>query len=198
MEILKYLLIALVITVLAGPALAESPAADAPEKQAAPPVGDDYRIGAGDVLDIAVWKDEALTRTVVVLPDGTVSFPLIGRLAVAEKTVEQVREELIGKLSRYVPDLELSVDVRQTTSMVVYVIGRVNAPGRQALNATVTVLQALAMAGGPNPYAARNSIKVFRKEGAATRVFTVRYNDIVDGDLTTNMELRRGDVIVVP
>ncbi len=197
MEFLKYLLIALVIAAAAGPALAETPPA-APAEQSALPPADDYRIGAGDVLDIAVWKDEALTRTVVVLPDGTVSFPLIGRLAVAEKTVEQVRGELIGKLDRYVPDLELSLDVRQTASMVVYVIGRVNAPGRQALNATVTVLQALAMAGGPNPYAARNSIKVFRKEGAVTRVFTVRYNDIVDGDLRTNMDLRRGDVIVVP
>jgi polysaccharide biosynthesis/export protein len=196
MEFLKCLLIALIIAAAGTSALAETAATVPPEQQA--PAAPEYRIGAGDVLDIAVWKDDALTRTVVVLPDGTVSFPLIGKLTVADKTVLQVKEELAGKLARYVPDLELSLDVRQANSMVVYVIGRVNAPGRQALNANVTVLQALAMAGGPNPYAGRNGIKVFRKEGGATRVLTVRYNDIVAGDLTTNIELQRGDVIVVP
>jgi polysaccharide export outer membrane protein len=157
-----------------------------------------YQIGPGDVLEISVWKDEALSRSVVVLPDGTISFPLIGKVSVAGKTLPQVRESMMKQLSRYVPDLELSVDVKQFNSMIVYVIGRVNAPGRQVLNSNVTVLQALAMAGGLNPFASRNSIKIFRKEGETKNVLTFRYNDVIDGDLETNVELKRGDVIVVP
>jgi polysaccharide biosynthesis/export protein len=161
-------------------------------------VAADYLIGSGDVLDIAVWKDEALTRSLVVLPDGTINFPLIGTVAVAGKTVGQVRAELVRALERFVPELDLTVDVKQSNSMIVYVIGRVNAPGRQILNSNVDVLQALAMAGGLNPFAGRNSIKIFRKEGGATKVFAFRYGDVVAGDLATNIELQRGDVVVVP
>lgn len=157
-----------------------------------------YRIGPGDMIDIAVWKDEALSRSSVVLPDGTISFPLVGKVEVAGKTVSQVKDTMIRNLSRFVPELELTVDVRQSNSMMVYVIGRVNAPGRQVLNSNVTVLQALAMAGGLNPFANRNKIKIFRKEGEAKTVLTFRYNDVMDGNLESNIELKRGDVIVVP
>jgi polysaccharide export outer membrane protein len=160
--------------------------------------GPGYEIGPGDVLDVSVWKDEALSRSVVVLPDGTISFPLVGKVEVAGKTVQQVRERMVTELSRYVPELELTIDVKQSNSMMVYVIGRVNAPGRQIINSNVTVLQALAMAGGLNPFANRNKIKVFRKEGEAKSVLSFRYNDVMDGNLESNVELKRGDVIVVP
>ena len=157
-----------------------------------------YRIGPGDILDISVWKAEALSRSLVVLPDGAISFPLAGKVEVAGKTVQQVKEMMVKELGRYVPELELTIDVKQSNSMIVYVIGRVNAPGRQILNSNVSVLQALAMAGGLNPFANRNKIKIFRKEGDAKSVLTFRYNDVMDGNLETNVELRRGDVIVVP
>lgn len=161
--------------------------------------GGDYLIGAGDILDISVWKDEALSRTVVVLADGTFSFPLIGATVAVGRTVAQVKDDLAKRLIRYVPELELAVEVKQSNSMMIYVIGRVNAPGRQVLNANVNVLQALAMAGGLNPFASRNKIKVLRKEGGQTITIPFRYNDVVDGDkLEMNIELRRGDVIVVP
>lgn len=160
--------------------------------------GPGYQIGPGDVLDISVWKDEALSRSVVVLPDGTISFPLAGKVEVAGKTVQQVRDTMVKELGRYVPELELTIDVKQSNSMMVYVIGRVNAPGRQILNSNVTVLQALAMAGGLNPFANRNKIKIFRKEGEVKCVLNFRYNDVMDGNLESNIELKRGDVIVVP
>lgn len=172
--------------------------AAAAEKPVAAEDGSGYQIGPGDVLDISVWKDEALSRSVVVLPDGSISFPLIGKVEVAGKTVPQVKEKMVKDLSRFVPELELSIDVKQSNSMMVYVIGRVNAPGRQLLNSNVTVLQALAMAGGLNPFANRNKIKIFRKEGDAKHVLNFRYNDVIDGNLETNVELKRGDVIVVP
>jgi polysaccharide export outer membrane protein len=158
-----------------------------------------YIIGQGDVLDISVWKDEALTRTVVVLPDGMIAFPLIGELKAEGKTVAALKQEMETLLARYVSDLVLNVEVRQSNSMLVYIIGRVNNPGRQVLNSRITVLQALAMAGGPNPFAKKNNIRVFRREGAATNSYRFRYDDVVEGEhLEDNIVLHRGDVIVVP
>jgi polysaccharide biosynthesis/export protein len=158
-----------------------------------------YRIGPGDVLGISVWKDEALTKDVVVLPDGIISFPLLGLIKAAGKTVAQLKSELEKEISQYAPDPVLNVEIKQVNSMIVYVIGRVNAPGRFTLNTNVSALQALATAGGLNPFARRDKIKILRQEGEATRIFPFHYDDIADGKrLEENIELRRGDVIVVP
>jgi len=159
----------------------------------------DYLIGSGDMLDISVWKDEALTRSTVVLPDGKITFPLIGDVVAAGKTVAGLKQELTQRLTRYVPDLVLSVEVKQSNSLLVYVIGRVNSPGRHVLNTRINVLQALAMAGGFNPYASRDRVKIFRQVDGKTLIFPFRYTDVIDGErLFENIELQRGDVIVVP
>lgn len=160
---------------------------------------DDYTIGPGDILDISVWKDEALTKMVAVLPDGKVSFPLIGEVTAGGKTLAEFRQELEKKLSRYVPDINLSIVVTQINSMIVYVIGRVNKPGMFALNTNVTVLQALAMAGGLNPFAKRSKIKIFRETGGKTQILPFDYDDVTKGqDLGQNIQLKRGDTVVVP
>ena len=160
---------------------------------------DDYIIGPGDVLDISVWKDEALTKRVMVLPDGKISFPLIGQIEAGGKTVNQLRAVLEKKLERYVPDLTLSLLVGQVNSMMVYVIGRVNNPGRFALNTNLNVLQVLSSAGGLNPFAKRGSIKIFREEKNGTQIFPFDYDDVIKGEnLQQNIHLKRGDVIVVP
>jgi len=162
-------------------------------------VGGDYLIGPGDQLDISVWKDEALTRTSVVLPDGKISFPLIGEVMAAGKTLAQLKQELEQKLVRFVPDMVLSVEVRQCNSMLIYVIGRVNAPGRFVLNANVNVLQALAMAGGLNPFAKKDGIKIFRHEGEKTVILPFKYSEVADGNhLEQNIWLRQGDLVLVP
>ena len=161
--------------------------------------GLDYVIGPGDVLDISVWKVEDLTKMVTVLPDGKIGFPLVGRITAAGRTVDELSDELEKKLSKFVPDLNLSVVVSQVNSMMVYVIGRVNHPGRFVLNANINVLQALAMAGGLNPFAEEGKIKIFRQQGKATEIFNYDYSDVVKGrELGQNIMLRRGDVIVVP
>ena len=159
----------------------------------------DYVIGPGDVLDISVWKDEALTKLVTVLPDGKISFPLIGEVKAAGKTVAVLHKELEIKLNRFVPDVSLSMMVSQVNSMLIYVIGRVNSPGRFVLNTQVNVLQALAMAGGLNPFAKRGKIKIFREEGTETKTFSFDYDEVSKGEaLEQNIRLQRGDVIVVP
>ncbi|MBF0560250.1 MAG: polysaccharide biosynthesis/export family protein [Nitrospirae bacterium] len=158
-----------------------------------------YVIGLGDVIDISAWKDEALTRSCVVRPDGAISFPLIGEVRAAGKTSSQLKAEIKKKLDRFVPDVILSVDIKQVNSMIVYVIGKVNAPGRIVTNADVDVLQALATVGGLNIYAKRNSIKIFRDEKNETTIFPFQYDEIVEGRrLEQNIKLKRGDVVVVP
>jgi polysaccharide export outer membrane protein len=160
---------------------------------------DEYIIGAGDVLDISVWKDEALTKLVAVLPDGKISFPLIGEVTAGGKTLGQLKKELENKLTRFVPDVNLSVVVTQINSMIVYVVGRVNKPGMFALNTNVNVLQALAMAGGLNPFAKRGKIKIFREAATGTQIYPFDYDDVTKGEaLQQNIRLKRGDVVVVP
>lgn len=159
----------------------------------------DYRIGPGDMLNISVWKDEALSRELPVLPDGTLHFPLVGKLTAGGKTLDEFRLELEKKITRYVPDPVLSVSLTQINSMMVYVVGRVNAPGRFVINTHVNALQALAMAGGPNPFAKRNRIKIIREENEKTLIFDFPYDDITKGEqLGYNILLKRGDVMVVP
>jgi polysaccharide biosynthesis/export protein len=160
----------------------------------------DYIIGPGDQLDISVWKDESLTKLVTVLPDGKIYFPLIGAVSAGGKTVAQLKKEMEKRISPYVRDLILNVDVRQVNSMFVYVIGHINSSGRLTLNANINVMQALAMSGGLNTFAVKSRIKIFRPEGnEATKVFKFDYDDVAEGKhMEQNIILRRGDIIIVP
>jgi polysaccharide export outer membrane protein len=176
------------------PGTAVSPTAS----QQALPVAD-YIVGPGDVIGISVWKDDSLTRTVVVLPDGKITFPLLGDLLAGGKTVAQLKQLLEAGLTRYVADSSVTVEVKQSNSMIIYIIGRVNAPGRQVLVANTNVLQALAMAGGPNPFAKKGKVKIYRQEEGKTVMFLFDYNEVAEGrHLEMNIELKRGDVIIVP
>ncbi len=158
-----------------------------------------YLIGPGDVLDIAVWKDEALTRSCTVRPDGLISFPLIGDIQAAGRTASQLKDDIAQKLERYAPDATLYLDIKQVNSLIIYVIGRVNAPGRFIMNTDVDVLQALATAGGLNVYAKRGRIKIFRHEKNGTTILLFDYDDVIDGKhLEQNITLKRGDVVVIP
>ena len=102
-------------------------------------------------------------------------------------------------LEKYVPDATLSVQVLQVNSQVVYVIGKVNRPGRFDLHSDINVLQALAMAGGLNPFAKSGGIKVFRESDEGTRIFDFDYDEVAKGErLEQNIRLKRSDVVVVP
>jgi polysaccharide export outer membrane protein len=161
--------------------------------------GTNYTIGPGDVLDISVWKEAALTKLVIVLPDGKISFPLIGEVRAAGLTIDQLKQQLKDKLKRFVPNPNLSVSVHQVNSLQIYVIGKVNNPGRYVLNAELNVLQALAIAGGLNAFAKKNKIRIFRETQEGTQIHEFRYGDVTEGKhLEQNIRLIRGDVIVVP
>ena len=189
--ILKVVVLGLICLVAGITLAAKEEKAQGPQK--------DYVIGPGDILEISVWKDPELIKVVTVLPDGKVSFPLIGEIAAGGKTVARLHEELKAKLDRFVPDVNLHLGVQQVNSMLIYVIGRVNGPGRLILNANVNVLQALTIAGGLNPFAKKGKITIFRQTGAETQILNFNYDDVTDGkNLEQNIILQRGDVIVVP
>jgi len=158
-----------------------------------------YRAGPGDVLFISVWKDQALSKSVTVLPDGAISFPLVGVVHVAGKSIGQIQELLTQKITPYIPKPVLTVEIQQVNSMLIYVIGKVNHPGRFVINANIDVLQALATAGGFNSFAERDEVKIFRKQNGKVRIFNFDYDDIAKGRaLETNIILEAGDVILVP
>jgi len=159
----------------------------------------DYVIGPGDTLNIEVWKDPTLTRLVTVLPDGKVAYPLMGEIMAAGKTASQLQKEIDRNLARFVKDAVISVEVRQVNSMQIYVLGRVKSPGRIILTSNIDVLQAMALAGGPDQFAKLSRIRIIRREGGKTVIIPFDYDDVIAGKhLESNIMLRRGDVIVVP
>jgi polysaccharide export outer membrane protein len=158
-----------------------------------------YRLGAEDTLLVSVWKDEQLTREVVVRPDGMFSFPLVGDIQAEDRTVEDIRGDLVKRLTRYIPNPNVSVAVTKVISYKVYVVGRVNKPGEYVIGHYTDVLQALSLAGGLTPFAAENDIKVMRRVRGEQYAIPFRYGDVRKGrDLEQNIILQRGDVVMVP
>jgi polysaccharide biosynthesis/export protein len=163
------------------------------------PSGPDYLLGPEDVLSISVWKDEHLTKEVVVRPDGMVSFPLIGDIEAGGRTVEDLRLDITKRLTRFIPNVHVSVAVIKLLSYRIYVLGRVNKPGEFMVGHHTDVLQALSLAGGLTPFASENDIKVLRRKHGEQQVLEFRYGDAKKGkDLDQNILLQRGDVVMVP
>jgi polysaccharide export outer membrane protein len=164
-----------------------------------PVVDPGYRLGDADVMLVSVWKDEQLTREVVVRPDGMFSFPLVGDIQAEDRTVEEIRIDLAKRLTKYIPNPNVSVAVMKVLSNKVYVVGRVNKPGEYMIGHYTDVLQALSLAGGLTPFAGENDIKVIRRIKGQQQTFPFRYGDVRKGnDLEQNILLQRGDIVMVP
>ena len=158
-----------------------------------------YLLNPGDILRISVWNEEALQQEVLVLPDGTISFPLVGILEVAGRTPLQVQDELKGLLARLIPDPEITLTVLAVEGNSLYIIGKVNQPGRFPMTRPIDVVQALSLAGGFTPYAQQDSIQILRRSGGKQRIIRFDYTQIADGEaLESNIILQSGDTIVVP
>ena len=158
-----------------------------------------YRIGPEDLLEISVWHEDALKREALVRPDGGVSYPLIGEVQAAGRTVLEIREDIAKRLEKFIPDAVVSVTILKIGSQRIYVLGKVNKPGEFPVGRYVDVLQALSMAGGLAPFADSNAIRVMRRDGAGQAVLPFEYGRVVRGEkLEQNIQLRGGDVVVVP
>jgi polysaccharide export outer membrane protein len=196
-----------VVCVIATAALAQSkpsamnPTNDSSQEKSSLIVTTDYIIGPEDVLDITVWKNVDLSKTVQVRPDGRISLPLIGDMLAVSRTSAQLTEEISTRLKAYMENPTVSIVVKEVNSYAIFVLGEVVHPGRYPLKSKTTLLQAVTLASGFTQVASRNKIVIFRfaKEGDPLMKIKASYDDIVLRDGTNqNIELKPGDTIVVP
>jgi polysaccharide export outer membrane protein len=164
-------------------------------------VSSEYIIGAEDVLDITVWRNADLSKTVEVRPDGRVSLPIIRDTVAVGKTPAQLAEEMTNKLKEYVQNPVVAISVKEVKSSNIFVLGEVKNPGKYPLKSKTTLLQGVTVAGGFTPTAARNQLVIFRFTEAAPGMkrLTASYDEIVlRTGINENFELKPGDTIVVP
>ncbi len=158
-----------------------------------------YQLGPEDAIEISVWKEPDLTKTLVVRPDGKISYPLVGEIQAAGMTVKQLQDEISKRLGKFVTDANVTVILVKTQYYKIFVTGKVNKPGDFVLGRPTDVMQAISIAGGLTPFASPNSIVVLRKVGGKDEVMPFNYNDVSHGrSLEQNRTLLPGDVVVVP
>lgn len=159
-----------------------------------------YTVQSGDILSISVWKEPDLQGpAVLVRPDGTFSFPLVGQVDARGKNVTELQQIVTQRLSKYISDPVVTVSVQEIKGNKVYVIGQVTKPGEFIVNPRVDVVQALSMAGGTTPFAGLNNIIILRRKGTVQTALPFHYSDVAKGrDLSQNILLESGDVVVVP
>lgn len=158
-----------------------------------------YILNPGDVLEISVWKDEALQKQVLVLPDGKISFPLVGFIDTKGKSAEDVQKIVSEKLTEYISNPVVTVSVTSVGGNLIYVIGKVNNPGVFPIQQPTDVMQALSLGGGLNSFADEDDILILRRTEKGQITIPFEYSEVSEGKkLETNILLKSGDIVVVP
>ena len=160
----------------------------------------EYVIGPEDVLAINVWKEPEISRSVPVRPDGKISLPLVGDLPASGLTTDKLRDNIAAKLKEYISDPEVIVIVQEVRSRSFNIVGKVGKPGSYDLAKPMTVLDAIAVAGGFQDFAKSGKIYVLRREADGSRkMLPFNYKSVIKGrGLDQNVELQPGDTVVVP
>jgi len=202
-RVLQYCAYSLVIA-LALVSCAEIPPSDIIQ-EANRQVANEFLLGPEDVVEVTVWRNQDLSRTITVRPDGMISLPLIGDVQASGLTAAQVGEKISKRLTEYKENPSVSVSVKEINSYYIYVVGEVIHPGKFALKSYATVLQGISLAGGFTQYASRNRMAVLRwavrKDSGNERQvrIPVSYDDLISGKgKVGNFTLMSGDTIVVP
>lgn len=184
--------------------LVNGKAVTAGQSSAAPaalPAGDaQFVIGIGDVLAINVWKEAEISRVVPVRSDGRITLPLIGEMEARGSTAKQLEGEISTRLKEFVSDPEVAVIVQEIRSQNFNILGQVQHPGTFPLTHPITVLDALALAGGFRDFAKTKSIYVLRQkaDGSWTRL-PFNYKEAIKGTSPAqNLRMESGDTLVVP
>jgi polysaccharide export outer membrane protein len=157
----------------------------------------EFRLGPEDVLEVFVWKEPDLSTTVTVRPDGKISLPLAGELDASGKTATQMQQEVTEKLAQFIKQPMVTVIVKQINSLKISVLGEVRKPDVYKIKNRVTVLDAVAMAGGFTDLARPNRIVVLRKTPAGPARFIVNVNQLVEDKNGTPFYLEPLDTIYV-
>jgi len=164
----------------------------------------EFLLGPEDMLIVTVWKNQDLSREVVIRPDGMISMPLIGDVPAANLTANNLAKRISDRLTEYMASPIVSVQLKEVNSYFIYVLGEVTKPGKYPLKSYANVMQGISLGGGFTPFAKKNKIRVLRVtvNGASEKQqveIPVVYDDILKGDSALgNFYLRSGDVIVVP
>lgn len=186
MSMKLFFALALLLSVNAGQAVA----ADNP---------DTYRLHQGDTVLVSVWREDALQKEVTVLPDGSITLPLAGRVEVGGLSTPEAEQRIAAKLKTYLPDPVVTVVIAKIEGNRAYVMGKVTRPGPLVISGPTTVLQAISTVGGFDRFADESGIKVIRTKPDGQEILPVNYKDIISGkDMSTNILLKAGDTIVVP
>jgi polysaccharide biosynthesis/export protein len=162
---------------------------------------------AGDAISISVWQDPKLDRTIVISPDGYISLPLVGQIKASGLSPPALADVLKQRLQKnYTGDLDVTValaapnrEAEDELKPRVYVTGEVLRPGPYLLKPPINLMQAISLAGGLSPFAARQRIQIHRKVRGIDSIFTFDYNAFETGRIATdNISLQAGDIIIVP
>ncbi|WP_239037014.1 XrtA/PEP-CTERM system exopolysaccharide export protein [Marinobacter sp. C7] len=164
---------------------------------------EEYILGPTDVVQVSVWRNEDLSTSVPIRPDGKISVPLVGDIQASGKTPETLANDIEERLASYIRQPQVSIVVTSMGSHEfsdrVRVTGAVEQPMSMPHRAGMTVIDVFLEAGGENEFASLNNSKLYRKSGGKVVVIPVRLGDIVNrGDISTNYGLRPGDILSVP
>ena len=172
----------------------------APAASSVPAATTEYLVGPADILDINVWKEPELSKSLLaVRPDGMISMPLIGVVMVSGLTPSQIQDLLAEKLHRFLSVAQVTVTVAEIKSKVVYITGEINKPGVYPIITPTDVLQLIIKAGGLTPFARSKSIVILRVADGKQQKLTVNYKKLLQGAyLDQNIFLLPGDTVVVP
>lgn len=158
-----------------------------------------YEFGPGDVLAVYVYEEPEISQTVTVRSDGRISLPLVGDVEAAGRTPEGLAQKISQKLEKFVEAPEVTVILTQSRPKVYYILGQVKSPGEYSIDRQVTVLQAIARAGGFTEWAKKSRIMVVKAPEAEKAVLYFDYDKFLDEPAEErNVELKAGDTIVVP
>jgi polysaccharide export outer membrane protein len=181
----------------AGPAQAGAPVPAAPNS-AVSTASSSYVIGPADVLAVTVWKEPTLSGNILVRPDGMITLALVGDVQAAGLTPLQLSDQIAVKLKKYVQDPNVSVVVNEIHSKVIYLLGEVGKRGPVEMTSGMTLLDAIAAAGGLTDYANAKKIYILRDEAGKHERIPVHYKEALKGNSEFNLILQPGDTIVVP
>lgn len=167
---------------------------------AADATDDAYKLLPGDRLQISVWREDVLDSEVVILPDGSITFPLAGRLVVKGQSTPDVEMAVAERLSEYLSEPVVTVTVTATLGHRVYLLGQVNNPGPVLMDGPTTISQILSLAGGFSRFADLDEIRILRGVGESAQYFTFDYDTLVSSEdsVSATMLLEAGDVVIVP
>lgn len=192
-------LVAVAFAVPVADAQSQAPATAAPQSEQGATLPTDYVIGPEDVLGVVFWREPDISGDVTVRPDGKISLPVIGEIHAAGLHPDALREQIATASSKYLTEPNVAVVVRTINSRKIFVTGLVANPGAYPLSGPLTVIQAIALAGGLEEYANAKNLTILRQENGRPVTLKFNYRDVSRGrNLQQNILLKPGDTIVVP